>query len=433
MMKAIYSMVLVGMVVACGAPKRKELPADAAIQPDAKTCVGLECQVTNCGADRPPTTLSGTVYAPNGTLPLYNVTVYVPNVVPDPLPVGVTCDRCGTPLSGSPIAQAQSDYKGKFQLMNPPSGNQIPIVVQIGKWRRVATIPAVIPCQDNPIPAELTRLPRNQTEGNMPRIAVTLGGCDKIACLLPKVGIAPSEFGVAGDNKAVTFYSTPDATSGPAGMTSATSFWSDTTELAKYDMVILSCECKEASPARPPESKNAASFAAMTEYLAMGGRIFSTDYQYTWYKYSPDPALASIGSIPGGAPSGPSPIMIDATFAKGKALADWMDYNMLSAGYGNVTASSIFDNFTSLDPAKATTFGSSGGHPRFMTINTPVGAPLDQQCGKAVHLDAHINGNDQIDGTFPAGCTSPISSGEAAFAYFFFDLANCITNDGEIQ
>jgi hypothetical protein len=234
---------------------------------------------------------------------------------------------------------------------------------------------------------------------------------------------------VAGDNKAVAFYSTPSATSGPVGMTSATELWNNTTELAKYDMVILSCECSEAYPA----SKDATSFAAMTDYLGMGGRIFSTDFQYLWYKLSPDPALAGIGDIPGGAPGGSSPIVIDTSFQKGKALADWMDYTRLSAGYGNVTASAIYDNFHSLDPMKTTTFASSGGHPRFMTINTPVGAPLEEQCGKAVHLDAHINGSDSIGPTFPAGCTSPISSGEAAFAYFFFDLANCITNDGEIQ
>jgi len=29
-----------------------------------------------------------------------------------------------------------------------------------------------------------------------------------------------------------------------------------------------------------------------------------------------------------------------------------------------------------------------------------------------------------------AGCSSPMLSGEAAFAYFFFDLANCIQDDG---
>src|SRR4051812_21853341 len=55
-------------------------------------CVGLECQQKTCsgGGD---TTVTGTVYAPNGTLPLYNAIVYVPNSTPDPLTHGATCDK----------------------------------------------------------------------------------------------------------------------------------------------------------------------------------------------------------------------------------------------------------------------------------------------------------------------------------------------------
>jgi hypothetical protein len=417
----IVSWVFVSCLVACGPSARQQ--EDGAV--DTKPpCVGLECQIADCGSG-PPTTISGTVFAPNGTLPLFNVGVFIPNAPLQPLTVGVSCDRCGTPVSGSPIAKAQSDYKGNFQLTNVPDGNDIPLVIQLGKWRRQVTIPAVIPCQDNKLTDHnLTRLPKNQGEGNMPRVAVTLGLCDNISCMLPKVGIDASEFGGAGQNKAITFYSTP-GTSGPAGMTSATPFWNSLTELSKYDIVVLSCECDEHL-----DTKNATSFQAMAQYLNMGGRIFSTDFQYTWYRYSPDSGLAAVGNIQGGAPIGSSPIQVDSSFPKGKALADWMDYTMTSTAYGQVTPDVVFDNYLAMDTTRSQTFASSGGHPRFMTINTPVGLPPDQQCGKAVHLDAHINATDVIDPTYPAGCSSPINSGESAFAYFFFDLANCIQDDG---
>ena len=43
-------------------------------------CTGLACQQTACGDGDPATdtTVSGVVYAPNGTTPLYNVIVFVP-------------------------------------------------------------------------------------------------------------------------------------------------------------------------------------------------------------------------------------------------------------------------------------------------------------------------------------------------------------------
>ena len=418
MMNRTMALVVCGYFIACGPSSRDNGKVDA------KQCMGLECEVQQCGTG-PQTTISGTVYAPNGTLPLYNVNVFVPNAPLDPLTVGVSCDRCGTPLSGSPVVKTTSDYMGHFTLVNAPSGNDIPLVIQLGKWRRAVTIPAVAPCQDNKlVDPNLTRLPKNQSEGNMPRVAVTLGLCDNISCMLPKVGIDASEFGAAGQNKAVSFYSTP-GTSGPAGMTPATPFWNSVTELSKYDIVILSCECDES-----PDTKNAASYMAMSQYLDMGGRIFSTDFQYTWYRYSPDAGLRAAGNIQGGAPLGASPVLIDSSFPKGKALADWMDYTKNSTTYGQVTPDVVFDNFLSMDATKSQTFASSGSHPRFMTINTPVGVPVDQQCGKAVHLDAHINQTDTIDASFPHGCTSPMLSGEAAFAFFFFDLANCIQDDG---
>ncbi len=70
----------------------------------SSACVNLECQVANCSAmGMPATTISGVVLAPNGTLPLYGINVYVPNSDPGPMPSGLTCNQCSATLPGDPV------------------------------------------------------------------------------------------------------------------------------------------------------------------------------------------------------------------------------------------------------------------------------------------------------------------------------------------
>ncbi|MBK7397372.1 MAG: hypothetical protein IPJ34_14020 [Myxococcales bacterium] len=411
-----------------------DISADGPVGP----CEGLRCQVKACGGGA-DTTVSGTVYAPNGTLPLYNVIVYVPNLTPLPLTKGVTCDKCGALASGDPITTALTDSKGNFTLKGVPVGANIPLVIQLGKWRRQVKI-NVNECVDNKITDKnLTRLPKNQKEGDMPKIAVTVGGCDRLSCMLPKVGIDASEFGADGSAAAVHFYNPSGGVfggGGPAGMKDARVLWDNPAKLKEYDIAVFSCECFENSPG----SKDAKSFAAVDQYLKAGGRIFTTDFQYLWYKSSPDPAMKAVMPIPGGAPTGTNPVTLDTSFTKGKALADWLAYVDKTTTYGKVSCDYVFNNFSPADKTKSQVWASSlgvdggagtGNNPRFVTINTPVGKPVEEQCGKAVHLDAHINSSDTIDASFPAGCKSAIKQGEEAFAFFFFDLASCIQKDGE--
>jgi hypothetical protein len=90
------------------------------------------------------TTVRGTVYDPAGRVPLYNVVVYVPNAPLDPLPsTGATCDQCGGTISGSPVVTALTDASGQFVLEDVPTGTNVPLVMQLGKWRREVRIAAI--------------------------------------------------------------------------------------------------------------------------------------------------------------------------------------------------------------------------------------------------------------------------------------------------
>ena len=122
-------------------------------------CTGLQCQQASC-ASGSETTVTGTVYAPNGTLPLYNVILYVPNSTVEPLTQGITCDQCGAVASGEPIVTTLSNPDGTFKLTNVPVGANIPLVMQLGKWRRQITIPSVASCTETKLTdADQTRLP----------------------------------------------------------------------------------------------------------------------------------------------------------------------------------------------------------------------------------------------------------------------------------
>ena len=418
-----------------------EDPAPDAGPPVAADC-GIELshfddQVSGCG-----TLVTGRVFAPNGTLPLYDAIVYVPKTTPDPIVHGATCDPCGH-ASGSPVAATLSRYDGSFALRDVPAGKDVPLVVQVGKWRRQVTIPEVVACAETKLDPELTRLPRSQSEGDLPRIALTTGPCDQLGCLLPKVGVAASEvgWGDAGPSKSVHVYRSYDAIAPlDAGVPPVKAFWSDPAKLRAYDLVLLSCECSEARDgdgATPPgrATKGKAAFAAMADYLRAGGRIFTTDYQYTWYRYSPDQGLASAAQIVGGAPAGPSPMHVDTCFPKGAALGAWLE-TVAPGTHGAVGAAQMFANVTSLDADAAQGFAWSGAganQPRVFSVNVPVGVPAADQCGRGVHVDAHVSevasGSGQVDETYPAACGATLLDTEKLLAFFLFDLAACIQDE----
>src|SRR5687768_1049372 len=115
----------------CGPAERKgETNTDA-----SEPCVGILCQVENCRPrGLPDTSISGTVFAPNGTLQLYGATIYVPLEDPGPLADGVSCSRCQKELPGGSAGETLSGVDGKFFLSKVPSGTGVPVIIQIGKW-----------------------------------------------------------------------------------------------------------------------------------------------------------------------------------------------------------------------------------------------------------------------------------------------------------
>ena len=173
-------------------------------------------------------TLTGTVYDPAALNPVPNAVVAIPfagtpagSGSPPALATGVPLsDACGG-TAFSALRATTSALNGTFSLPGVPAQTAVTVVVQTGRWRRSVTVNTsacacgstinISPttatttcigttptCSGNGNYAGtagcLTRLPRTQSEGNIPHIAIGTGALDPEECTLYRMGVSSSEF-----------------------------------------------------------------------------------------------------------------------------------------------------------------------------------------------------------------------------------------------
>ncbi|HEY1556871.1 MAG TPA: hypothetical protein VGF94_18675 [Kofleriaceae bacterium] len=474
----ILGLVLVSVVVGCGhhhegATDAGSGPADACT--DNLACFQYDCSLKNL----PPTSVSGTVYAPNGTLPLYGVNVYVPESDPGPLTQGVSCDQCAAGLPGGAFVQTTTDEAGHFELDNMPATTGVPLVIQVGKWRRQLALPAVAACQDSPVDVADTTLPKSRTDltpnstgVDLPKIAISTGDADALECLVLKLGIDPKEISSSTGSGQINLFtdkSSPGVgastfAAGWAGgtdpMTDSATLWGSTTNLSAYDILILSCEGDQY-----PATKPQAALQAVHDYAGIGGRVFASHWHNIWIGGDdtnamhglPDWEAVATFNFGGNPPDDPLHATIDETDnPKGMSFATWMVNVMGSAMRDDVLVSAPRDTCTSVDETKGEqwvfldTTGASGRH-YASTMNfqftTPQDADPSMRCGKVVFSDMHVSADStSTPGTpYPGGCScelvggahdplctmpKPLTAQEKALAFMFFDIASCV---GTIQ
>ncbi|MFO0646963.1 MAG: hypothetical protein U0326_12050 [Polyangiales bacterium] len=388
------------------------------------TCTNLCLRRATCTGTA-TTTISGTVVTPALTAPdpLYNAVVYIPNAPVAPFTPGVSCDRCGSPTSGSPVVSAVTGADGRFVLRDVPVGANIPLVIQLGRWRRQVTITNVAPCVDNPLPQTLTRLPRNRTEGDIPLMAMVTGNVDALECVLRKIGVSDSEFTIPSAGGRVQFYVANGATMGRTTPAAAT-LYNDPAALARYDMVLFACEGSEIN--KPTTAQR-----NVINYANAGGRVFATHYSYTWlYNIAPWSGIATwrVGQA---RPGNPLTGLIDTSFPRGAAFAQWLRIVGASTGTNQI---SIVDPRHDVDAVVAPTarwiYSTSPSTVQHLTFNTPVGAASDAQCGRVLFSDFHVSGATTGGRMFPTECSNtPLTAQEKVLEFMLFDLASCVAPD----
>jgi hypothetical protein len=401
---------------------------DAAV-PDAAapdSAVGY-CQETSGGTG----TLTGTVYAPNGEDPLPNVNVYIPTTSVAPFAQGVSCDQCTSELSGSPAFKAITAVDGTFTLSGVPAGASVPLVIQIGRWRRQVTT-VVLPCQVNQAPASLTRLPRNSEEGDIPFVAVATGSVDALECVFRKIGIADSEFTAPGMGGRINlFVGLTDTTSATAGgaeippVSTEDQLWSTQAALNAYDMVLFPCQGGQTT-------RSAATQQNVISYANAGGRVFATHSSYVWL-YNDAPFS---GTAEWQVEQHPSPAdqvaFIDQSSGNGRLLTEWLELVGASSMSGEIPLQVIRHDFNSaISPSQALITINDSAFPDApvqYSFDTPVGAPASQQCGRVMFTDFHVENVLNAQGmTFPSECTGgAMTPQEKLLEFMLFDLDTCV-------
>jgi hypothetical protein len=438
-----------------------DAPSDA-----RPVCVGLQCAVATC-ANAGGTQITGVVYDPAGLNPLWNAIVMVPNDLATVTNVATGPSTDPTGCGGVNLPPAVSFVKtgvnGEFTLTNVPVGASVPVLVQVGKWRRQFNVTTTA-CNTTVIAPSLTatstaaertaypaRLPRSTTEGALPRFGLVQSGCDQMECFLRRIGIADDEFTNA-DN--ATLGRVELYRGGGYGRTGQNPLPSRTrmaggadavvspSRLNRYDMVILPCDCGNEYNKNGVD--NLATRANLVTYANAGGRIFASHWGEEWVARvgevsPPFPNTATFNGVGVGTPI---TAYIDTTFPTGNVFTQWMQ------GVGAGTAANTFQ-LTSLGSTvqSRSTLGASQRYvygytsdavPRAnpdlafnYTFETPL-AP-GPKFGRVMFTDMHLstgpNGSVDYGGTdFPEVCKdvgTQLSEQEKAAEFLLFDLGGC--------
>jgi hypothetical protein len=423
-----------GRALACGdCPGGAACGADgtANVCPGTRPCVNLCPRQVKCPAGA-TTSVSGTVLAPTPPRfgspdPIYDAIVSIPNAPVQPFSKGVSCDLCGAPVSGAPLVTAVTGPDGKFVLTNAPAGKDIPLVIQIGRWRRQVVIPRVEPCMDTPLPAELTRLPRNRREGDIPLTAIATGSADALECVLRKIGVDDAEFTDPSGPGRIHLYRSNGANAGPL-TPAAGSLTGSLDTLSRYDVAILECEGMEFRKS-PADQQN------VVKYADRGGRLFLTHYSYTWlFEVPPFMATATWHADHEARPTADNAALtgvIDQTFPKGKAFAEWLQLVKASSAPGEIQIiAPRRDVDAVVAPAQSWITTAAPPTVQHYTFNTPLSAPREKQCGRTLYSDFHVNDIGELSLTFPAECKDePLTAQEKVLEFMLFDLTSCIRPD----
>lgn len=357
--------------------------------------------------------LTGTVYAPNGTDPLPNIYVYAAAQV-NPFPAGNFCNQCNMPLDAW-YSHTQSGPDGTFSLdlTDVPAGSDITFVINVGRFRKVTKLP--VACGANMAPKAATTLPGSSADGDVPNIAVSTGNSDHLDQILTALGITQYDCYEGRSSTSSTPTCTPIDTLANLVGKSASKTIDD------YNLLFISCAPDAyKSYGTPALAANAAS------YVQAGGRMFVTDMSYDWVAQAFPSAITWMG------PTGsPQPVDGANVGVAGTYNGNVDDMNLLAwlknFGIANPVPIQGFLNPWSVQsslPMTSTeivdgTVSYSGG-----SGDVPLTTQFDvSSCGRVVYSSYHTAGGNVSPGN--------LLPQERILEYLMFEVGSCVTTGAQ--
>lgn len=357
-----------------------------------------------------------------------------------------------------------SNTDGSFTLTGVPVGDNIPLVIQLGRWRRLITIPTVTVCSTVTLDPEVSRLPRTQGEGNgmdsIPKMALTTGAVDALVCVFRKMGDEDNEFSNAGGTGRIQIYRDNGVTCTAGGGACAgttpgiRTLTANQTTIDQYDAVLYPCRGQAHDVAATDKSKVLDVPTNANAYVNKGGRAYFTHYSYAWlYNQQPSTALPWTNKTNSRNVNTDSwdPAVhgaIDVSFARGQTFRDWLALPIVNALAATTPVPYIDITESRRNMTNPTNWASQtlpaqrwiytyDNSPKdailHATFDTPWGLPPEQQCGRVLFSSFHVttadlpgSATETTNFEFPDECTTTFSSQEKVLAYMMFDMTSCV-------
>jgi hypothetical protein len=394
-------------------------------------CTGLACQQQTCPVGQ-TTSITGTVYAPNGTDPLPNVTVYIPNAAVAPFAPGVSCPVVGAAPLGSPLIGTETDVNGNFTLIDAPVGSNIPLVIVSGRWRRQLVIPGTVACQATALPPSFAVMPQNQGQGDIPKIAIATGSVDQVECVLRKMGIDQAEFTNPSGPGRINLFGGGGAQGSGAVIDASTptqsSLMGNSLTLNSYDVLMLPCEGGN-------YLKPAQELANLVNFADGGGRVYASHYSYSWMYQNP-PFNGVANWLGGNATLPDGTATVNVGFTGGQTLSQWLQLTGASTTLGQMAISTLRHDLDGVIPPTQPWLTLNSGvstdpNPVMQFVfDTPIAVAGSgvNQCGRVLYNEYHVeNGGSSPSTSFPTECnTGAMTPQEKLLEYMLFEL----TDDG---